>query len=99
MPKLIMITRYHTGTSSIDYIFPGDSEGNYWLMDANTLADSDASLSGYVGTGFGRVFGYGGGASVGYKSSDQRTIYWYSGNDAGSQFNSDGTTYYYASIG
>lgn len=99
LPKLIMITRYHTGTSSIDYIFPGDSEGNYWLMDANTLADSDASLSGYVGTGFGRVFGYGGGASVGYKSSDQRTIYWYSGNDAGSQFNSDGTTYYYAAIG
>lgn len=99
LPKLIMITRYHTGTSSIDYIFPGDSEGNYWLMDANTLADSDASLSGYVGTGFGQVFGYGGGASVGYKSSDQRTIYWYSGNDAGSQFNSDGTTYYYAAIG
>ena len=99
LPKLIMITRYHTGTSSIDYIFPGDSEGNYWLMDANTLADSDASLSGYVGTGFGWVFGYGGGASVGYKSSDQRTIYWYSGNDAGSQFNSDGTTYYYAAIG
>ena len=99
LPKLIMITRYHTGTSSIDYIFPGDSEGNYWLMDANTLVDSDTSLSGYVGTGFGRVFGYGGGASVGYKSSDQRTIYWYSGNDAGSQFNSDGTTYYYAAIG
>ena len=99
LPKLIMITRYHTGTSSIDYIFPGDSEGNYWLMDANTLADSGASLSGYVGTGFGRVFGYGGGASVGYKSSDQRTIYWYSGNDAASQFNSDGTTYYYAAIG
>lgn len=45
------------------------------------------------------VFGYGGGASVGYKSSDQRTIYWYSGNDAASQFNSDGTTYYYAAIG
>ena len=99
LPKLIMITRYHTGTSSIDYIFPGDSEGNYWLMDANTLTDSGASLSGYVGTGFGRVFGYGGGASVGYKSSDQRTIYWYSGNDAASQFNSDGTTYYYAAIG
>ena len=99
VPKLVMITRYRTGTSSIDYIFPGDSEGNYWLMDANTLPDSAISLSGYVGTGFGRVFGYGGGASVGYKSSDQRTIYWYSGNDAASQFNSDGTTYYYAAIG
>lgn len=94
-----MITRYCTGTSSIDYIFPGDSEGNYWLMDANTLTDSNASLSGYVGTGFGRVFGYGGNASVGYKSSDLRTIYWYSYNDAASQYNGDGTTYYYAAIG
>lgn len=98
-PKLIMITRYCTGTSSIDYIFPGDSEGNYWLMDANTLTDSNDSLSGYVGTGFGMVFGYGGNASVGYKSSDLRTIYWYSYNDAASQYNGDGTTYYYAAIG
>ena len=94
-----MITRYCTGTSSIDYIFPGDSEGNYWLMDANTLTDSNDSLSGYVGTGFGMVFGYGGNASVGYKSSDLRTIYWYSYNDAASQYNGDGTTYYCAAIG
>ena len=94
-----MITRYCTGSSSIDYIFPGGSEGSYWLMDANTLPDSAISLSGYVGTGFGEVFGYGGSASDGYKSSDQRTIYWYSGNNAASQFNGDGTTYYYAAIG
>lgn len=94
-----MITRYCTGTSSIDYIFPGGSEGDYWLVDANTLPDSASSLSGCVGTGFGRVFGYGGSASDGYKSSDQRTIYWYSGNDAASQYNGDGTTYYYAAIG
>lgn len=94
-----MITRYCTRTSSIDYIFPGGSEGDYWLMDANTLPDSASSLSGYVGTGFGRVFGYGGSASDGYKSSDQQTIYWYSGNDAASQYNGDGTTYYYAAIG
>ncbi|WP_300134733.1 hypothetical protein [uncultured Oscillibacter sp.] len=100
LPKLIMITRYHTGTSSIDYIFPGDSEGNYWLMDTSLIPTSETSKwSDYIGTGLGMVYGYGGGSSIGYKSLDGKTAYWYSGSDAASQFNSDGTTYYYAAIG
>lgn len=100
VPKLIMITRYHTGTSSIDYIFPGDSEGNYWLMDTSLIPTSETSKwSDYIGTGLGRVYGYGGGSSIGYKSLDGKTAYWYSGSDAASQFNSGGTTYYYAAIG
>lgn len=100
VPKLIMITRYHTGTSSIDYIFPGDSEGNYWLMDTSLIPTSEISKwSDYIGTGLGRVYGAGGGSSIGYKSLDGKTAYWYSGYDAASQFNSDGTTYYYAAIG
>lgn len=94
-PKIVMfvacVTTASNGNRTISYQLVDDAAGNI-VMLPNELTTSYKIYLGFTSASSDSK-------CYGKKSSDGKTIYWYDTNNASSQLNNSGITYYFFAIG
>lgn len=91
VPKFIFFTGYQSEKRIYSCERQGTPSNNFAKHSMDELTTDYVS-----GAGFGY---YSDGYPYGKKSEDGKTVYWYSLNGAGGQFNDSGRTFYYVAIG
>lgn len=90
-PKIAGIPANVT-TDNTSFSFHPPMQGYFWLLQSNELTTSYQELRGFgIVSGSSTIYGR--------KSSDGKTIEWYSSSDYYNQFNNSNRKYYYFAIG